>query len=54
LAGAGGIFGFERISEAASSLEAAVILALDGSDIGGIVPALECLLSCATHLPEER
>ena len=54
LAGAGGIFGFERISEAASSLETAVILELDGSGIGGIVPALECLLSCAATLPEEQ
>jgi signal transduction histidine kinase len=54
LAGAGGIFGFERISEAASSLEAAVILELDGSGIGGVVPALECLLSFAANLPEEQ
>jgi CheY-like chemotaxis protein len=54
LAGAGGVFGFDRISEAASSLETAVITELDGSDVGGIVPALEVLLDCAAALPEEQ
>jgi chemotaxis protein histidine kinase CheA len=54
LAGAGGIFGFNRISEAATSLEAAVMSELDGSSVGGIVPALECLLSCAASLPAEH
>jgi signal transduction histidine kinase len=54
LAGAGGIFGFDRISEAASSLEAAVIRELDGSGVGDIVPALECLLGCAATLQDEQ
>jgi signal transduction histidine kinase len=54
LAGAGGIFGFDRISEAASSLETAVVLELEGTGVGGIVPALECLLGCAATLPGER
>jgi CheY-like chemotaxis protein len=53
LAGAGGVFGFDRISEAASLLETAVIMELDGSGIGGIVPALDCLLGCAANLPNE-
>jgi signal transduction histidine kinase len=54
LAGAGGIFGFDRISEAASSLETAVIRELDGSGVGDIVPALECLLGCAETVPDEQ
>ena len=54
LAGAGGIFGFGRISEAASLLETAVIVELGGTGVGGIVPALECLLGCAAALPDER
>jgi signal transduction histidine kinase len=53
LAGAGGIFGFDRISEAASLLETAVLKDLDGSG-GSVVPALECLLGCATALPGEQ
>jgi signal transduction histidine kinase len=54
LAGAGGIFGFDQISEAASLLETAVIVELEGTGVGGIVPALECLLGYAATLPEER
>jgi CheY-like chemotaxis protein len=54
LAGAGGVFGFDEISEAAASLEQAVILELEGGDIAGIVPALESLLDCAGMLPREH
>jgi CheY-like chemotaxis protein len=54
LAGAGGMFGFDRISAAASSLETAVIMELDGSGVGGIVPALEGLLGSATALSDEQ
>jgi CheY-like chemotaxis protein len=54
LAGAGGIFGFDRISEAASLLETAVVVELDGAGVGGIVPALQCLLDCAAALPGDR
>jgi CheY-like chemotaxis protein len=54
LAGAGGIFGFDRISEAASLLETTAIVELDGSGVGGIVPALDSLLGCAATLPAEQ
>ena len=50
LAGAGGIFGFRQISDAASLLETAVIAVLDGGNVGGIVPALEGLLGCTATL----
>jgi CheY-like chemotaxis protein len=45
LAGAGGIFGFAEISDAAAKLEEAVIQELHGSSsVGQIIPALDLLL----------
>jgi CheY-like chemotaxis protein len=47
LAGAGGIFGFAEISDAAAKLQEAMIDELDGpSSAGQIVPALDFLLAC--------
>ena len=46
LAGAGGIFGFAEISDAAAALEQEVIKELDGTGCGeGIAPVLDCLMS---------
>jgi CheY-like chemotaxis protein len=46
LAGAGGIFGFAEISDAAAALEQEVIKDLDGAGCGaGIAPAFDCLMS---------
>jgi CheY-like chemotaxis protein len=48
LAGAGGIFGFDEISDAAAALEEAVILKNDGrGSMGEIESALERLTACA-------
>lgn len=48
LAGAGGIFGFDEISDAAATLEGAVILECDGSgSVGEIGAALDRVVSCA-------
>jgi CheY-like chemotaxis protein len=48
LAGAGGIFGFDEISEAASALEEAVIHGSDGSGtVSEIESALDRVASCA-------
>jgi CheY-like chemotaxis protein len=47
LAGAGGIFGFDEISDAATTLEEAAILEQDGSGIAGqIEVALHRVLAC--------
>ena len=49
LAGAGGIFGFDEISDTAAALEEAVIveLKLNGSGtVEGIARAIDCLLTC--------
>jgi CheY-like chemotaxis protein len=47
LAGAGGIFGFDKISDAAASLEEAVILESDGSgSVEDIGSALDRVLAC--------
>jgi CheY-like chemotaxis protein len=47
LAGAGGIFGFAEISDAAAKLQEATFHELDGSSsVGRIVPALDLLLAC--------
>jgi CheY-like chemotaxis protein len=47
LAGAGGIFGFDEISDAAASLEEAVILESDGSgSVAEIGSALDRVLAC--------
>jgi CheY-like chemotaxis protein len=47
LAGAGGIFGFDEISDAAATLEEAVILECDGSGtVGEIGSALDRVLAC--------
>jgi signal transduction histidine kinase len=54
LAGAGGVFGFNEIGEAAASLERTVILALEAGDVAGIIPALESLLDCAGMLSCEH
>jgi len=46
LAGAGGIFGFPQISSAAATLEAAVIVQLNGAETSGeVAQALERLLT---------
>jgi CheY-like chemotaxis protein len=46
LAGAGGIFGFVEISDAAAVLEEEVVKELNGlGSAGGIAPALDCLMS---------
>jgi CheY-like chemotaxis protein len=48
LAGAGGIFGFDEISDAAATLEEAVILESDGQgSMSKIESALEHLVACA-------
>jgi CheY-like chemotaxis protein/HPt (histidine-containing phosphotransfer) domain-containing protein len=52
LAGAGGIFGFDEISEAAASLEEAVIHGCDGSGtMSEIASALDRLAACAETKP---
>jgi CheY-like chemotaxis protein len=48
LAGAGGIFGFDEISEAAATLEEAVILGSDGLDtVSEVGAALDRVVACA-------
>jgi signal transduction histidine kinase len=55
LAGAGGIFGFNQISEAATWLEGVLLVNIDGgNDVAGIVPALESLINCAAAMPSEH
>jgi CheY-like chemotaxis protein len=50
LAGAGGIFGFDKISDAAASLEEAVILECDGSGtVAAIGFALDRVLGCVEN-----
>jgi CheY-like chemotaxis protein len=52
LAGAGGIFGFDEIGEAAATLEEAVIRGCDGSGtMGEIRSALDRLAACAETKP---
>jgi hypothetical protein len=51
LAGAGGIYGFPQISEAAGILEEAAIAAIDApASVTGVADALDHLLAC---LPAE-
>jgi len=55
LAGAGGIFGFDEISDAAATLEEAVILERDGSgSVAGIGSALDRVLACVETRASRR